>query len=692
MGFESPGYLWAMSAAFIPLLIHLIARRRAKVHDFAAIHFILLSNKRIARRLRLKQWLLMALRMLLIAVIPLAFAKPFVTHASEVLVATAEPTSVVIIVDPSFSMGYRIGEETLLERAKSKALEIVSDLRNESDAAVVLASTPARALTPRLTYDRGLLRAAIDSISSTHSRADMQSALRLAEQILVASGQPRREVVLLTDLQATEWEGMARPWSLEHSPQFTLVDVGSDVERVNGAITSVVAEPESGGSGRSVRVTVDVHNDRPNPFEGVLTVRVGSKAAKGVIKIAPRLDVTKEFSILLGDGGINHGVVELTPDALAGDNVQPFVIDFLRRVHVLVVNGAPRTVLHKDETFFLRAALRPARDSASRMSPTYIKPDELTAGQLDYVDVVVLANVASLDQPQVEALLKWVNKGGGLFITAGENVTPKAYNSVMLPLLPLPLRDIRTADEGLFLTGVQADHPIMRLFSRLPDASLFTAATRRYALLDTAPTADTQVLASFTDGGAALVERRIGYGRVVMLTTSIDRDWTELPFKTSYLPLMQQTLLHLSGRLDRSQARSLVVGESRAIEVGRDVTEIRVLRPNGEEMRFSGADLADPELRFHATDLAGSYVVTQLRKEGSERERFTVHVDRRESVLTAVDRSEVEAVVTQGASRRSETNTVAAAPPRERGDIWPMMLVALFVLLTFETWLAYQRA
>ncbi|MFT7624408.1 MAG: hypothetical protein ACI9WU_003595 [Myxococcota bacterium] len=696
MGFESPGWLWGALAALIPLVLHMIMRRRARVHEFAAIEFILLSNKKIARRLKLKQWLLLMLRMLLLAALPFAFAKPFlVADAESVAVGGGStPTSVVLVLDPSFSMGLVNERQTLAERARERALDILDDLGPESDAAIVVASSPARALTPRLSYDRARLKEAVESVQVGWGTADLSGALRLAEQILVASGQPRREVVLLTDLQATEWQGLGRPWSLDHAPRVTLLDVRAGKEAGNVAITGAFAEPDPTGSGRDVKISVDVLNDRPTTFEDVVTVRIGGKTAKGIVRIPPRSATRKEFSIRLARAGPSTGVVELPPDELPGDNTQPFVIDFMRRVQVLVVNGSPRTVPHRDETFFLRPALRPGREAGSRMSPTYLKPDELTEAQLAFVDVVVLANVTELAPDKVTALLQWVHGGGGLLLTSGENVTQDTYNGPLRPLLPLPLRDIRdTTDKPVFFTGVDTGHPALALFDSMPDASLFTAGIRRYILLDTAAEAGTRVLMSYTDGAPALVERTMGSGRVAFLTTTIDRDWNDLPFETSYLPLVQHLVLHLGGRLEESARSTLVVGESHRINVGRDVLAIEVTGPDGSQTRFEGADLASGDVRFHETGQRGIYTVRQIRSQGAEEERFAVQVDVRESTLAAADRAEVERLLTAGEADGAEVARALEAAPAERsGNLWPTVLLSLFVILGAETWLAWQSA
>ena len=693
MEFDSPTYLWGMVAAVIPLLLHLINRRQAQVHDFAAIEFLLASNRHVARRLKLKQWLLMFVRMVLIAALPMAFAKPFTTSPSATLVGTTEPASVVFVIDPSVSMGYQIGDGgTLLERALQRAQDIVRDLRNESDVAVILATSPPTALTQRLSFDRQEIINLLSTVELSQGRADLMGALRLAEQILVESGHARREVILLSDGQSTEWEGASRPWSLDHAPSVTVVDISGGLERRNRGIVGVAAEPDGGGIGRNVRITVDVLNDQPVAFEDNVTVKIGQKTVKGFLRIPPFSEGQKVFTIRLPDMGLKTGVVELAPDELPGDDSRHFVIDFLRRVHVLVVNGSSRTVPYKDEAFFLRAALQPGTDSGSRITPTYVKPDELTPRQLEVVDVVILANVSGLDRPQVDALTGWVKRGGGLFITAGENVTDGVYNDKLRALLPLPIRDSGVvSDPPVFFTGGSTSHPAMSPFSRLETASLFSAGTRRYVLLETDSTANVEVLLSFTGGAPALVERSVDDGKVVMFTTSIDRDWTELPFKTSFLPLVQQLVLHLARRLDPPESRSITVGETRRIHLERQVGTLEVVRPNGQVVELQGDALAGDEAIFQDTGLAGVYSVTQNNDGSKTEKRFAVHIDPLESNLRDVEISDIQAIINPPGTPIVPTEQTESSP-QQRDDIWPMVLITLFGVLGVETWLAWQSA
>ncbi|MBT9557704.1 MAG: BatA domain-containing protein [Myxococcales bacterium] len=710
MNFEVPGLLWGMLAGLIPVLIHLIQRKRAKVHEFAAMEFLLGMNKAVARRYRLRELLLLALRVLLIAAIPFSFAKPFLTSDVAASPGSGTPTSVVIVIDPSASMSARLDGEALLDRAVDRARALIGDLRADSDAAIVLAESPAKALTTRLTYDRTLLQSVLGSIVPSAGRADLAGALRIAEQILVEASHERREVAVFTDLQATEWEGLGRPWSLERTPRVSLIDVRDGDAPENAAVTKVVAEPVP-GMPRDVRVDVTIRNDRRTNLEDVVTVNLGTRSAKSALKLGAGETVTKTFTLRLPESGLAAGTAEIGPDELLLDNSRTFVVDVGRRISVLVVNGAPRGVPHRDETFFLKAALQPGRDVPSRTVATIIRSDELGPAQLATSHVVVLANVEGLDDAQVKALRSFVESGGGLFISGGDNVTADGWSGALGELSPLPIRGIQDVSrEPVHIGTVNTQHPMLTAFDAIPDASLFSARVKKYLLLAPSPEAKTTVLAAYTDGSPALVERLLGQGRVVLFTTTLDRDFTDLPFKTSYLPFVQQIVEYLGSRLEGPRSRDLVVGEAQAIPATDGVRQVEVTRPDGHTFRFEGADLAGGDLRFRDTRLVGIYRVTQRRNAPADGDgaagagtasperldsAFAVGLDPRESALLAAD-PEALARSLAGAEAHAGAEAGDARPLRSaderKSDLWPLVLAALLFVLVFETWLGFRRS
>lgn len=697
MLFENPWLLLGLAAAAIPVAIHLINRRKAPVRHFAAIDFILLSNKRLLRRMKLKHWLVLLLRVLLIAAIPFALARPYWVPKDALAALDESPMSMVIVIDDSLSTAYRVDGKTLFDRARERATELVRRLGSESSVGVVMASTPARALAPELTFDRESVLDQLSSLEPTERTTDAAGALRLAEAMLASSTLPERRIVVLTDLQRTSWSALARPWSLDTPPPVDLVDVTpKDTVLVNASITSVQVERAIDVSPRHIRVKVEVAAFGAAPFDDVVTVRVAGRALKNSLRVEPGERATTTFLMKLDSKSVESGEATIPSDALPMDDRRVFTVDFLHTVPVLVVNGAPRSIPYRDEVFFLEKALETGGEAETRIQPLFMRADEVTPQQLERVDVVVLANVLELRSDVVPAIRSFVEGGGGLLITAGDNVTP-AYNAQFGDLLPMPVRAVKTvvkrSDKDAQVRALSVDkvdfgHPVLRLFRNLADSSLFSARFYSYLLLDGAVPGSVHVLASYSNGAPLLVEKRVGSGRVIMLTTTVDRDWSDLAIRTSFLPLVQQLCMHLADRLEHTVQSSIAVGEPYVIDTEPGLARVVVETPDDRTVEYDDPlrDGRGP-VRFEDTGQSGVYRVDRVLAGDREPavERFAVNPDPRESDVGRESPAEIIAALEPGTGGPdgAPITTLASSSPW-RTNLWPYVLVALFFLLISE--------
>src|SRR5712691_3105750 len=132
--FANPAYLWGLLALGVPILVHLFNRRRPRPLAFGAIEFVLRSQRQKARRLRLRQILLLAMRCLLIAGVALALSRPSLEPKGAQAAVMRGPQATALVIDASLSMRYRRGSQTLFARAKSEALAALSSLAPEEPA------------------------------------------------------------------------------------------------------------------------------------------------------------------------------------------------------------------------------------------------------------------------------------------------------------------------------------------------------------------------------------------------------------------------------------------------------------------------------------------------------------------------------------------------------------------------------
>ena len=215
MHFENPFALIGLLGALIPLIIHLFDRRQAKPIPFAALDFILKTNKKLSRSLKWKQWLILLARILLISAIPFAFSQPFLAEDSGQATLSETPMSVVFVVDNSVSMGRTdTGGSTALDEAKERVITLMENLSGESNIAIVEGSGSCESRQSELSFDRQAVLASLNSLEVSDARGEPLRAFQVAEALLAQSQLPDKRVIVVSDFQESNWKDIQSPWSL----------------------------------------------------------------------------------------------------------------------------------------------------------------------------------------------------------------------------------------------------------------------------------------------------------------------------------------------------------------------------------------------------------------------------------------------------------------------------------------------
>lgn len=712
LGFLSPGYVIATITFAIPIAIHLIGRSRARVRRFAAMELLQRSDRRVARRTKLQRWLLLLLRALAIAAVPLILAKPFVEATSHDLPASAVAgaQSAVLVIDDSLSMSAERSGRTLLATAKYRARRILDALGSDSEVAIVLGSRDGGAPVAQLTGDRIKLQRELAQIRPTYCATDITGALKRAAQILVTASRPAHRVYLLSDLAAHGF-GSEPPWAAGRGPELVVVDVSDGTPAANRAVVDVRTEPAPHLGPRGVRISVDVANFGAQAVKELpMTLRVdGHAVAKGLVDVPAHGRAIKRFFHVLepraggGELGVYDVTAELLPDVLPLDDRRFARVEVRRALRVLVVDGDPRTSRRDDEVFYLETALRPGNRDDSQLDVSTVAADELAGRRLADFDVVFLCNVK---QPDGDALREYVQSGGGLFIALGDNVDSDAYNGALGDLLPQPLQTLRTvgataADrddgerraggDGMRLGRIDRNHPLL---APLADAqageALQAARFSRYALFRPRPEGERQVLLRFADGAPALLEGRLGAGRVLVWASTLDRDWTDLPIQPAFLPLMQQATRYLARAPMHDPEAAQTVGQRHEIPLHDGDLRVEVTQPSGKQLAFEKDKVAGRRLLgFEATDEPGIYRVAAAGRDGVMRARpdasFVIDVDAAESDPTPIDAARLRALTAGGGAASAQ------AVPKRRVELWHTLGAALLLLLLGEALLLRRK-
>lgn len=696
MEFLAPAMLLGVLGLGIPVAIHLIGRRRARVVKFAALDYLLATNRKVARRLQLRELILLIVRVLVCLAIPLALAKPYTSCATDGPMVERGPQATVLIIDNSFASRLRAGDDTLLGRAKARAYDVLGQLGPEADVAILLASEGANSPS-ELSRDHLRLRDNIADIEPDARPADSTTALRRAAQLLAASSHDRKTIYLISPLAASGFRVDDPPWPPGTGPRVMYVSVTGDVDTDNVAVVDLEVEPDPSSGSRGVRVTAELANfgSRPVDSRGIGLTIAGREVARGMVSLRPGERQKKRFLATLPTNSRNADVVvALDRDDLAIDDRRFVRAELREEVRVLLVNGDPHTDRHDSETFYLEAALRPGDRSDSGVTVEAITDSDLEAQDLGRFDVIFLANVRALAPDLVAGLSAWVEGGGGLFVSMGDNVDADAYNRTMKPLLPQALntaldlgygaRASERAGRDQRLVKFEADHPIFQVFSR--DApGLRDASFHKLMLLGpTAKVDDRAVLARYENGAAAVVTARKRKGRLLLFTSSIDRDWNDLPIYPGYLPLVQQSVRYLARKQTRLARASVVVGRSALLPVAGDDARLEVRGPSGDRTVFEGEGLdGRKRVRFSDTDEPGIYRVLATDDNGRllprEEAHFAVNLDPRGSDL----RPAPDSILPRSGDGIGGDS--GRGSQRRRVELWHALAAGLLLLLLTES-------
>lgn len=713
MDFLNPWLLAGLGAAALPVVIHLINRRRAVRRRFPALEFLIRSQRRLARSLKIRQWLLLALRVAALTLIPLAMARPFLMSDAGSAEADRLPAGVVFVVDDSASMGY--GDGAVWAAAVEKAGARIDALRPWDKAALVFASkAPAAASAvddeslTALTDDVGEIRSAIENHAPSPRATDLTAGLRTAAEILADADLPQKRIVLVTDRQRSGLNQDALPEG-GFGAAIEVLDVRPEVVVPNLAVEGATYSQRSGGARPEFAVVGEVHNYGDTDVKGVQVELWidGAAAGTGLLDVPARKTATKEFVHRFdGRTGLHRAEVRLVAaDEHSVDNVFYLPIHLQEKVRVLLVNGDPRSVPYQDELYYLERALNPSRSSKSAILTEQVGVDGLAGlAELDAFDVVVLANVEKLPRLVVARLDTFVRAGGGLLFTAGNNVKADTWNASLGELLPKPVRSVKelaARDEPdaplrvVRFGATDASHPVFKVFELPGGESLQRVPVYSYLLLEPTAPGDSHILASYSDGGPALIERRIGDGRSVLLTTTIDRDWTDFPIRVPFLVVMRRLVHYLGRRAAGGTQSTHLVGqrvEFSDVDAG-DRVQLEVRDPEDRRILLTPSS-AEPGAPVGFVPLrCGAYSVVAVPEVGDPRPlpalAFAVNAEAVESDLDPLTSDELSVLLT---GEPTGEGAGLAQPPTRRVGLWSMLLFVVTLILLGETLLGTRRS
>jgi hypothetical protein len=724
LGLANSPLIYGLAAASLPVIIHLLNRRKYREVPWAAMRFLLAAVRKNARRVRIEQWLLLAVRTLVIVLVVLAMAKPFLESLGAVPVLAGQRTHRVLVLDGSMSMGYAPGETTRFDQAKALAARLVKDARRGDALSLVVMGDPPRVVIGAPSSNHEEVLKEVGEVTLPHGGTDLVASFNAIDRVLEAETSiTQKEIVVLTDLQAASWrrpEGRASDEGLKRvlariearRPRSVVINLGKEGDE-NRAVTDLKLNTPIVTVGAPVVVTATVHNFGPTGKDSV-NVRLVVDGALGPsqeVDLPVGADVPAVFNHTFTAPGDHLIEVLIDDDPLKLDNRRWLAVPVRERVNVLLVDGSFKTEAYKAETDYLAQALDPgSRPEGEGSAPaSVIKVEVVPEGQLarrelSAFDTVALCNIAQFTEAEVGALEDFLKQGGGVVVFGGDQVLPDNYNKLLFDggkgLLPAPIGpsvgDASTKQSSFGFNALGFRHPIVEPFlgeSSPVTAGLTSVKTYQFHKLKVPRGSSARVALAFDNGDPAVLEAPRSRGTVIEVATSADSGWTTWPVHPSFPPVMEQVVLQAAA--GRQSERNVRVGQplDQSLPPAGELAPVSVVVPGGKTVASKlQAAGGVSQLHFEATELSGPYVVKvgpPLVLEST----FAANTIPAESDPAKLDRAGLAEAV-PGWSFAYMTNwmelTGNAAAVSRRGEFHRPLLYALLTFLLLESFLAWK--
>ncbi len=706
-GFAAPGLAIAgIALAAIPIIIHLLNKRRHKTHQWAAMQYLLEALRRNRRRLQFENWLLLLMRCLAVVLIAFALARPMgCSEATAARFAAQAARLHVIVIDNSASMSYRVDQSdarTCLERAQRIAERLIRQQRPGDAVCIITASRTTEPTGPVVpSHDLEASLAAVGRIQQEYTTSDLPTALQRAVSVAAeSSGYTSRRLYIITDATRPAWQDPAVVDSLRQLGRqlAALYDVAHIDVGDPAAQNQAVSEIRMLSSIATTAMPVDFRAEVQTYGESLASLiwQSGSRVLGTVSSSALSADRKEHLLPQVSFTADQPTAItaRLEPgDRVPADDARSLAFSVHKRLNVLVVQSDIGTGGLQSPGTFLQLALAPNQSEEDPAHVDVIAESELASQALHERDAIIITAPSLISPADVQQIRRYLEDGGTLVMIMGEGTNVVFANNVLVGqgLLPGKISSIMNLAEGQepyrFDFNPEGNlHPLLRIFRGQQNSGLSTARIWTYARVDIDPQLHVQRVLDFVGGDPAITLHNIGRGRVAFFATSADIRWSTLPAKTAFVALIHELLL---GTVQADDSwRNIAAGER--LEIPRrilDGNQPVLSDPAGRALVLEPAGDDKPHIAFQSLPLRepGLY---RLQIDGSALP-VSVAFPAAESDVTHLDSAAIRRALGD-IEMNASTNELPAefAASSDRGDFsWPLLLVAA-VLLLCESFMA----
>ena len=718
MNFLNIALLAGAAAFLIPLIIHLLNKRKVVTVRWGAMHLLHEVIRQRKRKMKIEQLLLLITRIAIPIVLALCLARPALTALRSLGLGSS---SLIVMLDDSFSMRAP-AEKTatpgasVADQARTDLQQITEALPKGSAAQIVLSGGTPRKLLDQATTALDLIPKKLGDVPSMSGPVSANDAFQAATSALKDAPNAAREVVIVSDFQDADWKAIADGAALpaleslskqEPKPQITFYRIGSDLAEnlsIASADLSALVAAETQPIG--LRVRIKNHGKRPWQDIPVHLEADGARLRTARVSVAPEGEAVLSFTHAFDKVGDHSLSVRLEGDSFADDNAFHSIVQVRNQLNVLLIDGNPGAAPLEGATDFLELALTPHTAAANTLKDLIrtkkVDLRKLRDDDFKQAEVVILANVEKLQGRAQSDLDKFVKEGGGLLIFAGPDCDIDWYNRELYRkgegLLPAAIKGQARAE----LAGTPArvlmqrlTHPSVLYFNDARGGRLQDAEFRHwFEFAQPTNSETTQRILNLDRNVPLLLEKKHGQGRVIAAATTANAEWSNLPLQPFFVPLMQRLTTYLA--TEGSAPAWQLVGSTIRLNLEKaDLgAEFTLRDPTGQTQTLKSQQEGDKV--FLQSPAIAQPGIFQLQRVGTDKATFLAfNTDNAESDLKPLPADQIKKIADRHEASFADSLPGYQALDRTRrhgSELWQPLLIALLALLFFEVLLQQRIA
>jgi len=659
--FANPWMLAGLAAVSLPVLIHYLTRARPKRIAFPPFQFLVEACAGQQAVHRLRTFVLLAIRCLLVAALVLLFARPFLKPTGAASASQANRRA-VLIVDASLSMRAVQRGVSLFARAQAEATDVLRSLESGSEAAVVLAGATPRPLLPALSRNIPALHDELIKARPTYEACDPAAALALGKRLLGSAG----TIYLFSDFQESNWKGVGElPAGLLCRLRRVAIEAIDNI-----AITDARLSPAEPVAGEAAELICTVFNCSPRARQETVRLEFTDSTQEARVSVPAFGSAAAIFNVSFPRPGAFTGKASLQPDDLPEDNTRYVAVRVQKALQVLLVSdvdGGDR----RAAAFFVSRALAPSAEAAPGLTITRRHSQDMDRGILETADVFVLVAPAMLSGEAAEIIERRVHEGARFMAFLDGANAPFLVPAAFTP--PFQLQHaVRSESGDTLLAGTR------KLFAEADAGDWGSLRFRRHFQNQVLQGRHSEVFLSYPDGSAALSLSPVGKGAAVFVNLPITPDGSDLAGS----PLFPAVLHELLRALRRgSEDRAITPGNAWTLDVPTKGDQALIVSdPSGAVVQPQVlASGRSTRLALPPPRVPGLYLVKQAEALAAA---SAVNVDARESDTRPIALEKLKPGLGSAvAVVRNDEELLLAGQSR---PLWPQFAAAAALLLALE--------